>query len=140
MKWILTKPRLAAAGGIPARAERVFRVLIADDDPQTLKLLAHILASHGHQVITASSGADAAEIVETRRIDLLVLDLEMPKPDGFDILKSCRARKPKLPVLVVSGYLDGALLKASEMFGASASLSKSEAPQKIASVVRTLLL
>ena len=88
------------------------RVLVVDDDPQILKLYSQILAKGGHEVRTEASGKRAFQLLETpEQIDLLVLDLSMPEPDGFETLKSVRAQRPELKILVTSGFLNGALLK-----------------------------
>jgi two-component system, NtrC family, response regulator GlrR len=119
--------------------ERRRRILVVDDDPQVAKLYGLILTKQGYEVTAANSGAAAEKILDEDGADLVVLDLEMPKPDGFDLLKIFRIRKPELPILVVSGYLNGALLEASALAGAMASMSKTEAPSVMPHVVRLLL-
>ena len=62
----------------------------------------------------------------SQRFDLLILDLNMPgnAKDGFDILKTARQRMRHLRILVISGFLDGALLEAAQLLGAVATLAK----------------
>ena len=72
-------------------------------------------------------------------VDLLVLDLSMPEPDGFEVLKTLRAKRPGWRSLVISGFLGGALLEASELLGATASLSKTQAPKLLLKTVNDLL-
>jgi CheY-like chemotaxis protein len=116
------------------------RILIVDDDLQILKLFSRILTDGGYTVITENSGKQAMEALENAGpVDLLVLDLSMPEPDGFAILKAMRAKRPGLRILVTSGFLGGALLKASELLGATASLSKTEAPKVLLETVNGLL-
>ena len=79
------------------------------------------------------------QVLEHQPVDLLVLDLSMPKPDGFDLLKRLRLKRPGLRILVISGYMQGALLKASEFLGATASLSKTDAPLHLLETVNSLL-
>ena len=116
------------------------RILLADDDAHVLKLFARLLREAGYDVVPVSSGLDAVDILEKDRIDLLVLDLNMPPPDGFELLKIMRAKRPGLRILVISGYLQGALLEASQMLGATASLSKTQASDLLVKTVDGLLL
>jgi CheY-like chemotaxis protein len=114
-------------------------ILVADDDPQIRKLFTHLLTKGGYSVIAVESGRLALEVLQRQPVDLLVLDLNMPQPDGFDLLKALRNQRPGLRILVISGYLQGALLKASEILGATASLSKMEATKSLVETVDTLL-
>ena len=109
------------------------RVLVVDDDPNIRKLFSRILSRGGYAVHSVESGADALQALVTEApFDLMVLDLCMPKPDGFEILKEVRLQYPGLRILVVSGFCEGALLPASTFLGATATLSKSEAPRRFA--------
>lgn len=73
------------------------------------------------------------------RPDLVILDLSMPEPDGFEVLKELRQREPALPVLVVSGFLVGSMLRAAELFGAMATLQKSDVPQFLLQTIARML-
>ena len=116
------------------------RILLVDDDPQVLKLFQNMLTRGGYSVVAEKSSKLALEILQrTEAVDLLILDLSMPEPDGFEILKAMRARRPGLAVLVISGYLGGSLLKAAEILGATASLSKDEAPEKLLDTVNKIM-
>jgi CheY-like chemotaxis protein len=117
-----------------------YRILVVDDDPQALKLLSRILARGGYEVHTAESGRRGLDLLETAEpFDLLVLDLNMPAPDGFDVLKQVRATQPGLRTLVISGFMGGALLAAAELLGATATLNKADAPRLLLSLVGQLL-
>ena|SRR5579863_5413264 len=115
------------------------RILIADDDPQVLILFERLLTRGGYSVIAVSSGDAAMKVLEERSVDLLVLDLSMPDPDGFELLRVLRATKPGLRILAVSGALHGALLKPARILGATASLSKTDAPKLLLQTVQNLL-
>jgi CheY-like chemotaxis protein len=117
-----------------------YRILVVDDDPQTLKLLARILTNGGYEVQTADSGKTGLELLDTAEpFDLIVLDLCMPAPDGFDVLKEVRALQPGLRTLLISGYMGGALLTAAELLGATATLNKTDAPRLLLRLVNQLL-
>jgi len=81
-------------------------VLVADDDPEMRRITAVVLESKGYQVRTADDGEDALAKIEEQEPDLLVLDLLMPKMDGFDVcmrLKERRERAGKrIPILILS--------------------------------------
>jgi len=116
------------------------RILIVDDDPQTLKLFSRILTKGGYHVTIEQSGEKAISVLDTGGpFDLMVLDLCMPKPDGFEILKEVRAQYPGLRTLVISGFMGGALLTASELLGATATLNKADAPGSLLQQVNRLL-
>jgi CheY-like chemotaxis protein len=117
-----------------------YRILVVDDDPQALKLLGRILTRGGYEVHTAGSGKKGLELLDTAEpFDLLVLDLSMPAPDGFEVLKEVRAARPGLRTLVISGFMGGALLTAAELMGATATLNKTDAPRLLLLMVNRLL-
>jgi len=78
-----------------------FRVLIVDDDPRIVKFLEVKLKASGYGVLTADSGVQALEQVEAQEPDLVVLDLLMPKKDGFETLRELRASN-SVPVIILS--------------------------------------
>lgn len=114
-------------------------VLVVDDDPQVLALFGRILTQQGYAVVLNKSGSEAIKTIAAHHVDLIVLDLKMPDIDGFELLKSIKNRTPPIAVIVVSGYMEGALLKASEFLGAAASISKIEAPKLLAATVARIL-
>lgn len=116
------------------------RILIVDDDAQVLKLYSRILTRGGYEVLTENSSQRAMQALELAgQVDLLVLDLSMPPPDGFEILKTLRKTRPGLRILVNSGFLQGALLQAAELLGATAALNKADAPAMLLPTVDQLL-
>jgi CheY-like chemotaxis protein len=69
------------------------RILVVDDEPTNLRLLRRILEKDGYEnVVTTSEGADVAAMVDELNPDLMLLDLHMPQPDGFAILRSLGPR------------------------------------------------
>jgi CheY-like chemotaxis protein len=115
------------------------RILIVDDEPGVLGLFDEILTSAGYRVLAVASGKAALQAMRQEAIDLLVLDLSMPEPDGFEILKMLRSARPNLKILVISGFIQGALLRAAQLVGATATLNKAEAPELLLQTVRSLL-
>jgi CheY-like chemotaxis protein len=99
-------------------------ILLVDDDRQVVRYLKLALEQAGYPVTAVTTGRQALDSLKEPLPDLLILDLNMPEPDGFDLLKKVRAQFPYLRIIVISGYLEGALLKAATLLGAAASLEK----------------
>jgi DNA-binding NtrC family response regulator len=114
-------------------------ILLVDDDDQVVRYLRRTLEEEGYAVTTATSGKQGLAHIEERMPDLLILDLNMPPPDGFELLKSKRSKFPGLRVLVISGCLEGALLEAARLFGATATLEKPVTAETLIGKVRDCL-
>ncbi len=67
------------------------RVLVVDDEPEIVALVAYHLAKAGYRVSTAASGADALDLARRERPALIVLDLMLPGMSGFDVLEQLRS-------------------------------------------------
>jgi two-component system KDP operon response regulator KdpE len=77
-------------------------VLVADDEEPMRKLVTTALKVGGYGVVTAADGLEALKAVSEQALDLVLLDLGLPGPDGFEVLQALR-REQDLPVLVISG-------------------------------------
>jgi len=77
------------------------RILIAEDDPGSRELLRRFLESKGHEVIAAANGAEALERFGEGGADLLLLDVMMPRLDGWAVLEEIR-RRSDVPVIMVT--------------------------------------
>ena len=84
------------------------RVLVIDDEPPICKLLRVGLSAHGYQIIEASSGKMALELLGEQRPDLIVLDLGLPDMQGHELLRTMRARNDSVPIVVLSSRDDEA--------------------------------
>lgn len=115
------------------------QILLVDDDRQLIRYLTGILEESGYTVTATTSGKQALAHIEERMPDLLILDLSMPPPDGFDVLKRERSKFPHLKILVMSGYLKGTLLEAARLFGAAATLEKPVTAEVLVGKVREVL-
>lgn len=80
------------------------RILVADDDPSVLESVAWLLKENGYEVIPAAGGVSCLEQLEKRTPDLLLLDVQMPDLDGFQVLERIKSeeRWRDLPVLMLS--------------------------------------
>jgi len=79
------------------------RLLLCDDSPVERLALAHYLRSHGYQVDEAGDGTSALAFLKNRPVDLLLLDLQMPEVNGFDVLNYIAEHRRALPVILLSG-------------------------------------
>jgi two-component system cell cycle response regulator DivK len=82
------------------------KVLIAEDNPVNRELLREVLENRGYEVEEACDGEEALEMVERVRPDVLLLDLGMPKLDGFGVVRKLRENPQlaALPVMAVTAY------------------------------------
>src|SRR5579875_3041167 len=89
-------------------ADRPLRILLADDDPIHCAVAEQWLTAGGAELCVASDGREALAYTDTQTFDLIILDLEMPKMDGFDVLSELRAdtRHRKVPIVVITGRRD----------------------------------
>ena len=80
----------------------MFQILVVDDDKNTRLLLKAVLQSENYSVHTAENGEEALEVMDREHIDLVVLDIMMPKMDGYEFTKVLRENDNNLPILMVS--------------------------------------
>jgi two-component system, cell cycle response regulator CpdR len=84
------------------------RVLIVDDEESMRLLVARAIAMDGHEITTASDGAEALEILGTTdsSFDLMLTDIQMPVMDGIALALSAARDFPDLPILLMTGYAE----------------------------------
>jgi PAS domain S-box-containing protein len=90
-----------------ARVEKPPRglsVLVVEDNDHVREFACHLLDELGYRVVTASSGEEALERLETGSVDILFSDVVMPGLSGIELARLARQRDPALPVLLASGY------------------------------------
>jgi len=80
-------------------------ILIVDDDPAIIKFVRANLKAEGYETLAAMDGAGALEVVERELPDLVILDLMMPRVDGFEVLRRLREWSP-IPIIVLSARGD----------------------------------
>ena len=117
------------------------RILIVDDVPRNAKLLADILSVQGYEIITAASGTEALERIETEPPDLVLLDVIMPGMDGYEVCRRIRANPTTaiLPVIMVTA-LDPAEERVKGLeAGADDFLSKPVNQAELMARVRSLV-
>ncbi len=112
------------------------RVLVVDDDPALLRLISVSLESEGFEVVVAQDGARGLEEIDGNAIDVVVLDLQMPRMDGRAMYRELRSRGHSLPVLILSAY--GAE-RARRELAAEAAMSKPFDLDELVDRIRTLV-
>ena len=80
----------------------MFQILVVDDDKNTRMLLKAVLQAENYTVYTAENGEDALGVMDKEHIDLVVLDIMMPKMDGYAFTRLLRESNNNLPILMVS--------------------------------------
>ncbi|MBT8217982.1 MAG: response regulator transcription factor [Acidimicrobiia bacterium] len=87
-------------------AEPQTKILVVDDEQMLLDMVADALTFAGFAVTVAADGITALNSVRSERPDLVILDVNMPEPDGFQVARSLRATYPDLPVLFLTARSD----------------------------------
>ncbi|MBI2203372.1 MAG: response regulator [Candidatus Rokubacteria bacterium] len=110
-------------------------VLIVEDNRAMRALLRDVLERAGHAVIDRQDGTDLPELVEHERFDVVVLDKEMPGPNGFELLPYLRGRLPAVPVILITAFGGPAAAAEAARRGAFSYLEK---PFRVATILDTL--
>ena len=115
------KPRnQAQSGALLSQPARGPTILLVDDDPAVLEALRRVLRSEGWRVISAASGEEALEYLNTHHADLMITDLSMDAVSGWDLLFHENLHRPNLPVFVITAlprtHIAGADKFANEFF------------------------
>ena len=83
-------------------APKKWKLLLVDDEPMVLQLVAGRLKSHGYEVLTASNGASADELLKKETFHLVICDVVMPLMDGPSLCRLVRSRSDKTPFLFLT--------------------------------------
>ncbi|HEX4928184.1 MAG TPA: response regulator [Burkholderiales bacterium] len=117
------------------------RVLIAEDDPNIVESLSFVLSRDGFQVQTALDGEEALRRLRSAPPDVLVLDVMLPKRNGFELLKLLKADPAlrTLPVMVLTAKGQPQDRRMAESLGAAAFMTKPFSNTDVLSAVRRLV-
>jgi DNA-binding response OmpR family regulator len=107
-----------------------FRILIVDDEPRIINFLSSKLRALSYEVLTASNGVEALEQIQAEEPDLVVLDVMMPKMDGFETLKDLRSFS-SVPVIILSAKGANADKVKGLSLGADDYLAKPFSPDEL---------
>ncbi|MCZ7525320.1 MAG: PAS domain S-box protein [Acidimicrobiia bacterium] len=131
-------PRVPAGGrALPTRPERAARpgrserVLVVEDDVAVRALVRQVLERHGFRVLVAADGDEAERIARREPVDLLVSDVVLPGRRGPELAEALRARRPGLPVVLMSGYLGEAAGLPEDLASDGGLLAKPFRPEEL---------
>lgn len=100
------------------------KILIVDDDPLNLQLVARVLSRAGFDTATAPSGEDALAWLWLEHFDAVISDVIMPRMSGFELLQNIRSSRPWLPVILMSSLDQEDIRNAALAGGAAAIFEK----------------
>ncbi len=113
------------------------KILLIDDDPAIREMLGRVLLGEDFTVLPAASGEEALKLTLVTEVDLVLLDLNLPVQNGWDIFERLTAEKPLLPVIIITA-------RPNQLFtalaaGAGALMEKPLDIPKLIQAIRTLL-
>jgi CheY-like chemotaxis protein len=120
----------------PPRPART--VLIVDDEPGIRNFLREVLTNASYEVLEAENGEEAIKQVAASNVDLVIMDLAMPKQEGLETIPLLRQLRPRLRIIVMSGKF-ASQLHAAELLGANASLAKPIPPAGLLDLVARVM-
>lgn len=117
-------------------------ILIIDDDEHISSITQELLESMGYRALAVSRGNEALEIARdpAHKIDLVILDMEMPVMGGEETFKSLRAMHPQIKVLLSSGYYMSEPIKRMLQTGRAAFIQKPYRIEELSNIVKEMLL
>jgi DNA-binding response OmpR family regulator len=115
------------------------RILVVDDDPHHNKIVKALLEHEGFEVMTAVSTRQAVEVQWKFAPDLAILDIMMPKLDGYTACDTLRKVHPEMPIVMLSAKDRAEDVKEAWDWGASHYLTKPFEPAELVAVVKRLL-
>ena len=80
----------------------MFRILVVEDDANTRKLMEAVLSQHGYEPVSACDGIEALDVLDKKHVDLILLDIMMPRLDGLSVLRQLRRQGNPVPVLMLT--------------------------------------
>jgi len=129
--------RVETPSALPRRSRRV---LVIDDNEDTRELMAAILVSRGHDVVTAHDGPSALAILGERCHDVALVDIGLPGFDGIELVRLARERHPGLPtkLVAITGYGQAADRQRTAVAGFDAHLVKPVASRDVIAMIDVL--
>jgi DNA-binding response OmpR family regulator len=121
----------------PVKRSPTFTVLIVDDNRDFIEFLNLLLSHDGFAVRWAVNGADGLESVRDHAIDVVILDVMMPKMDGLTVCRELKRMRPSLPVILLTAKDDIATRTEAMSLGASEFLAKPVNIEDLLTRVRT---
>jgi DNA-binding NtrC family response regulator len=115
------------------------KVLVVDDEPIVLTSCRMVLDAEGCEVMTAGTVQEALSFLETQAFGLLLVDVKMPVLDGMYLVRQVRKKRPRMPIIVMSGYSTDDTIREALDLGAATFIAKPFTPDELADAVRSVL-
>lgn len=80
----------------------MFNIMVVEDDKNTRRLMEAVLSQNGYNVISACDSVEALDLLERKQVDLIVLDVMMPRMDGYEFTRLMRDGGSEIPILMVT--------------------------------------
>lgn len=110
--------------------DKKIKILLIDDEPEFIQLMAFWLESKGHEAIVAYDGKSGIELVRKENPDIIFLDFNMSIMDGIETLEKIRKFNQKVPVIIISAYMDQKKIGKFKKHGVSGVFYKGEGFEK----------
>jgi len=98
-EWLLRKPAVTRAN-----------ILVVDDEETIRSLFKKTLEELGHKVVAAETGLKGLELLKQQDFAMVFLDLKMPGMDGAEFFRQIKTTRPRLPVIIITGYPDSDIM------------------------------
>ncbi len=122
----------------PLPRSRLLKVLVVDDDADVVALERILLEARGHTVFTVTNGAEALAFLGRQKVDLILLDIQMPQMDGLAVLETMRRTSDAL-VLMVTGFPGELAIQWASMLGADDYILKPFTAEQLLSRIERLV-
>jgi chemosensory pili system protein ChpA (sensor histidine kinase/response regulator) len=138
---VLKSPQAAAAAAAAAAAEGPPLVMVVDDSLTVRKITGRLLAREGYDVTTAKDGLDALQLIGERTPDIILLDIEMPRMDGFEFAKTIKADSnlAHIPIIMITSRTAEKHRNRAKELGVDAYLGKPFQEEELLRNMRELL-
>jgi excisionase family DNA binding protein len=114
-------------------------ILVVDDEQSIRLMFKQTLEELGHRVEVAESSLKGLELVKQRNFDMVFLDLKMPMMDGAELFRQIKALRPKLPVIIITGYPDSEIMARALSLGPFGVMNKPFSASDIITAVNTFV-
>ncbi len=118
-----------------------YKILVVDDEPTIVRLMEFILARQGHEMIVAVNGEEALQKIKTHQPDLVLLDIMMPRIDGYEVAQRVRAdpQTAGLPIIMLSAKAQDEDIRRGVEVGVDEYVTKPFTPDHLVQVVSEYL-
>lgn len=130
------KKQLPVSSSVPHKEARL---LLVEDNPVNVKVATHFLRRWSYQVEVATDGEEALRRVQARRYDLILMDLQMPRMDGWEAARHLRQRNIRTPILALSADVSPAIQRRVREAGMNDYASKPFNPDELRAQLAALL-